>query len=215
MAEQGRTLEEILSTAKEVRYVNRNVEMLKWWCLQVTSSMGTMGLALGPCSLPGQVNHHPLSIHCSLWLRPHSTTTMINSLIVRVHFSLWLRMQWSLDLGFTARQESPACLSPMQGHHHCNLLCLPHQNSEMSYHHHLHFSRNRHWLTTFHLRDAVKAILTHMTNPSSATALSLASSGERLAVIVNNLGGTSKLEELVRRARKLGMHIMWRHLISQ
>ena len=29
MAEQGRTLEEILSTAKEVRYVNRNVEMLK------------------------------------------------------------------------------------------------------------------------------------------------------------------------------------------
>ena len=50
-----------------------------------------------------------------------------------------------------------------------------------------------------HVRDAVKAILVHMTNPSSATALSLASSGERLAVIVNNLGGTSKLEELVRR----------------
>ena len=48
-------------------------------------------------------------------------------------------------------------------------------------------------------RDAVKAILTHMTNPSSATALHLASTGERLAVIVNNLGGTSKLEELVRR----------------
>ena len=46
-------------------------------------------------------------------------------------------------------------------------------------------------------RDAVKSILTHMTNPSSATALSLNSSGERLAVIVNNLGGTSKLEELV------------------
>ena len=52
------------------------------------------------------------------------------------------------------------------------------------------------------LRDAVKAILTHMTNPSSATALSLASTGERLAVIVNNLGGTSKLEELVRRDMK-------------
>ena len=45
----------------------------------------------------------------------------------------------------------------------------------------------------------MKAILTHMTNPSSATALSLSSSGERLAVIVNNLGGTSKLEELVRK----------------
>ena len=39
--------------------------------------------------------------------------------------------------------------------------------------------------------------MTHMTNPASATALSLNSSGERLAVIVNNLGGTSKLEELV------------------
>ena len=43
----------------------------------------------------------------------------------------------------------------------------------------------------------MKSILTHMTNPSSATALSLNSTGERLAVIVNNLGGTSKLEELV------------------
>ena len=48
----------------------------------------------------------------------------------------------------------------------------------------------------------MKAILTHMTNPSSATALHLASTGERLAVIVNNLGGTSKLEELVRRDMK-------------
>ena len=65
------------------------------------------------------------------------------------------------------------------------------------FHHlYLHYSVNQQWL---HFRDAVKAILVHMTNPSSATALSLASSGERLAVIVNNLGGTSKLEELVRR----------------
>ena len=54
-------------------------------------------------------------------------------------------------------------------------------------------------INIFFQRDAVKAILTHMTNPSSATALSLSSSGERLAVIVNNLGGTSKLEELVRK----------------
>ena len=40
-------------------------------------------------------------------------------------------------------------------------------------------------------------LLSHMTDPSSATCLRLAAGGERLAVILNNLGGTSKLEELV------------------
>ena len=40
-------------------------------------------------------------------------------------------------------------------------------------------------------------LLAHMTDPSSATCLRLAAGGERLAVILNNLGGTSKLEELV------------------
>ena len=60
-------------------------------------------------------------------------------------------------------------------------------------------------------RDAVKAILTHMTNPSSATALSLAATGERLAVLVNNLGGTSKLEELVRRDMKQREPIRYHH----
>jgi len=114
MAEQGRTLEEILSTAKEV-----------------TSSMGTMGLALGPCSLPGQG-------------------------------PLFTVAADAMELGLGVHGEAGVASMPLSN-----------------------------------ARDAVKAILVHMTNPSSATALSLASSGERLAVIVNNLGGTSKLEELV------------------
>merc|ERR1711971_122382 len=114
MAEQGRTLEEILSTAKEV-----------------TSSMGTMGLALGPCSLPGQG-------------------------------PLFTVAADAMELGLGVHGEAGVASMPLSN-----------------------------------ARDAVKAILVHMTNRSSATALSLASSGERLAVIVNNLGGTSKLEELV------------------
>lgn len=46
-------------------------------------------------------------------------------------------------------------------------------------------------------QEAVAAMLRHMTDPGSASALVLSKQGERLAVIVNNLGGTSKLEELV------------------
>ena len=44
--------------------------------------------------------------------------------------------------------------------------------------------------------EAVKKLLDHMTNPSSATKLELRE-GKQLAVILNNLGGTNKLEELV------------------
>ena len=45
-------------------------------------------------------------------------------------------------------------------------------------------------------KEAVKKLLDHMTNPASATKIELGA-GEQLAVILNNLGGTSKLEELV------------------
>merc|ERR1719490_344576 len=97
--------------------------------------MGTMGLALGPCSLPGQS-------HCQGPLFKVAADAM--------------------ELGLGVHGEAGVASMPLSN-----------------------------------ARDAVKAILTHMTNPSSATALHLASAGERLAVIVNNLGGTSKLEELV------------------
>jgi dihydroxyacetone kinase len=46
-------------------------------------------------------------------------------------------------------------------------------------------------------REAVDRLLAHMMDPASATGLQLAAGGERLAVLLNNLGGTSKLEELV------------------
>ena len=46
-------------------------------------------------------------------------------------------------------------------------------------------------------KAAVARILQHMTDPASATGLHLAATGERLAVFVNNLGGSSKLEELI------------------
>merc|ERR1719412_3035518 len=114
MAEQGKPLEEILLAAKEV-----------------TANMGTMGLALGPCSLPGQG-------------------------------PLFTVAADAMELGLGVHGEAGVASMPLSN-----------------------------------AREAVKSILTHMTNPSSATALSLNSSGERLAVIVNNLGGTSKLEELV------------------
>jgi dihydroxyacetone kinase len=45
-------------------------------------------------------------------------------------------------------------------------------------------------------KEAVIRLLDHMTKPESATKIELRS-GEQLAVILNNLGGTSKLEELV------------------
>merc|ERR1712013_449788 len=114
MAEQGKPLEEILLAAKEV-----------------TANMGTMGLALGPCSLPGQGPLFTVAVD-------------------------------AMELGLGVHGEAGVASMPLSN-----------------------------------AREAVKSILTHMTNPSSATALSLNSTGERLAVIVNNLGGTSKLEELV------------------
>ena len=44
--------------------------------------------------------------------------------------------------------------------------------------------------------DAVKKLIDHMTSETSATRLDL-EAGEQIAVILNNLGGTSKLEELI------------------
>ena len=113
MAEAGKSLEEIVTTVTEV-----------------SSNMGTMGLALGPCSLPGQ---GPL-------------------------FSV---AEDKLEIGLGVHGE--AGVGSVE-------LCSA--------------------------REAVSKLLDHMTNPSSATRLELRP-GERLAVILNNLGGTSKLEELV------------------
>jgi len=113
MAEAGQPLEKIVATTKEV-----------------SANMGTMGLALGPCSLPGQ---GPL-------------------------FSV---AEDALEIGLGVHGEAGVGSLP---------LCTAH--------------------------EAVKKLLDHMTNPSSATKLELRE-GEQLAVILNNLGGTSKLEELV------------------
>ena len=44
--------------------------------------------------------------------------------------------------------------------------------------------------------DAIKKLIDHMTSETSATRLDL-EAGEQIAVILNNLGGTSKLEELI------------------
>merc|ERR1719500_1939313 len=113
MAEEGRPLPEILETAKEV-----------------TNRMGTMGLALGPCSLPGQ---GPL-------------------------FSV---AEDKIEIGLGVHGEAgvgSVDLCPAS--------------------------------------EAVKRLLDHMTNKESSTRLELRP-GEKLAVILNNLGGTSKLEELV------------------
>ena len=113
MAEAGKSLEEIVATVKAV-----------------SSKMGTMGLALGPCSLPGQ---GPL-------------------------FSV---DEDKLEIGLGVHGE--AGVGSVD-------LCTA--------------------------GEAVTKLLDHMTNPASATRIELRS-GERLAVILNNLGGTSKLEELV------------------
>ena len=113
MAEAGKSLGEIVTTVKAV-----------------SANMGTMGLALGPCSLPGQ---GPL-------------------------FSV---DDDKLEIGLGVHGE--AGVGSVD-------LCTA--------------------------GEAVTKLLDHMTNPASATRIEL-KPGERLAVILNNLGGTSKLEELV------------------
>ena len=113
MAEAGHTLETITETIK-----------------LVSSNMGTMGLALGPCSLPGQ---GPL-------------------------FSV---AEDKIEIGLGVHGEA--------GVGSVNLCSAS---------------------------EAVKRLLDHMTNKESNTRLELRP-GEKLAVILNNLGGTSKLEELV------------------
>jgi len=113
MAEAGECLDSIVSTTK-----------------MVSANMGTMGLALGPCSLPGQ---GPL-------------------------FSV---ANDALEIGLGVHGEAGVGSVP---------LCTA--------------------------KEAVKRLLDHMTNPDSATKIEL-KPGEQLAVILNNLGGTSKLEELV------------------
>ena len=113
MAEQGSSLETIVDTIK-----------------LVSANMGTMGLALGPCSLPGQ---GPL-------------------------FSV---ADDKLEIGLGVHGEAGVGSVAM---------CEASQ--------------------------AVKKLLDHMTNEASATKIVLRP-GEKLAVILNNLGGTSKLEELV------------------
>ena len=113
MAEAGKSLEEILATVKAV-----------------SSNMGTMGLALGPCSLPGQG-------------------------------PLFTVAADKLEIGLGVHGE--AGVGSVD-------LCSA--------------------------GEAIRKLLDHMTNPASATKLELRP-GERLAVILNNLGGTSKLEELV------------------
>ena len=113
MAEQGCSLETIVDTIK-----------------LVSANMGTMGLALGPCSLPGQ---GPL-------------------------FSV---AEDKLEIGLGVHGEAGVGSVNM-----CDA------------------------------SQAVKKLLDHMTNEASATKIVLRP-GEKLAVILNNLGGTSKLEELV------------------
>jgi len=113
MAEQGCDLHTIVDTIK-----------------LVSANMGTMGLALGPCSLPGQ---GPL-------------------------FSV---AGDKLEIGLGVHGEAGVGSVDM-----CSAA------------------------------EAVNKLLDHMTHPSSATRLELRQ-GEKLAVILNNLGGTSKLEELV------------------
>ena len=113
MAEAGYSLETITETIR-----------------RVSSNMGTMGLALGPCSLPGQ---GPL-------------------------FSV---AEDKIEIGLGVHGE--AGVGSVD-------LCSA--------------------------SEAVKRLLDHMTNKASNTRLDLRP-GENLAVILNNLGGTSKLEELV------------------
>jgi len=113
MAERGQSLESILQTTR-----------------LVSANMGTMGLALEPCSLPGQ---GPL-------------------------FKIG---PGEVEIGLGVHGEAGVGRAPL--------------------------------LTAC---DAVKTILDHMTNPNSSTKIEL-TSGEQVAVILNNLGGTSKLEELV------------------
>ena len=113
MADKGCSLENICETIKEV-----------------SKNMGTMGLALGPCSLPGQG-------------------------------PLFTVAQDKLEIGLGVHGEAGVGSVDM-----CSA------------------------------QEAVKKLLDHMTNPTSATKIDLRK-GEKLAVILNNLGGTSKLEELV------------------
>jgi len=113
MAEQGKDLNSISATIKAV-----------------SANMGTMGLALGPCSLPGQ---GPL-------------------------FSVAEDM---LEIGLGVHGEAGVGSVP---------LCSA--------------------------SEAIRKLLDHMTKEDSATKIEL-KQGEKLAVILNNLGGTSKLEELV------------------
>jgi len=113
MAERGDSLEDITKTARNI-----------------ASNMGTMGLALGPCSLPGQGQ-------------------------------LFQVADDVIEIGLGVHGEAGVGQAP---------LCSAH--------------------------DAVKKLLDHMTSSTSATRLDLGP-GEQIAVILNNLGGTSKLEELI------------------
>lgn len=113
MAERGQSLTSILQASKDI-----------------AANMGTMGLALGPCSLPGQG-------------------------------PLFQVADDSIEIGLGVHGEAGVGRVP---------LCSA--------------------------QEAVKKLLDHMTKSDSATRLELGS-GEQLAVILNNLGGTSKLEELI------------------
>jgi len=113
MAERGDSLEDLVKTSK---------------C--IGSNMGTMGLALGPCSLPGQG-------------------------------PLFQVADDVIEIGLGVHGEAGV-----------GQMTLP----------------------TAH--DAVKKLIDHMTSKTSATRLDLVA-GEQIAVILNNLGGTSKLEELI------------------
>jgi len=113
MAERGHSLESIMAATR-----------------LISANMGTMGLALGPCSLPGQ---GPL-------------------------FQVAADV---IEIGLGVHGEAGVGQVP---------------------------------LTTANL--AVKKLIDHMTNPDSTTKLELRP-GEKIAVILNNLGATSKLEELI------------------
>jgi len=113
LAERGESLQSILNTTR-----------------QVAENMGTMGLALGPCSLPGQG-------------------------------PLFQVAEDVMEIGLGVHGEAGIGEVPLSS-----------------------------------AKLAVKRLLDHMTNPASSTKLEL-NPGEKLAVILNNLGGTSKLEELI------------------
>ena len=138
MSESGKTIDEILT------YLNNIVK----------PNLGTIGLSLSPCVVPGR--------QCQIWKkyikRSDEIRNVVNilGLLGRADPSFVLSGE-EMELGLGAHGEAGVKRVPVDT-----------------------------------AKGSVKTMLTHMTNPASATHLPL-KKGDQVAVLLNNLGSISNL----------------------